>query len=274
MKTDIGTVTIAPNPLLSVDQAKNYEDGFKLMVSIVPPKTRAQMIGWNLTVEPPSIKSANLLDITLHDENYLRAIDIIKSLVDHYNKYGNEQKDATVRRSEEFVNSRLEKLDVELGISDADWENYKRNHEILEPEAAATEATQKKNEYEEQIKEIDLDILLHDYQSDFINITAWRQTAAFICKYFAKGDGIVLSGKIQTGSYQTNTGEKRYTTEVIAEHVEFPLGKKSGNGQSNNSSYPEVAAAGLPHYAPAPAQSNVSVPEANEPLPFDDDLPF
>ena len=169
VKTDIGTVTIAPNPLLSVDQAKNYEDGFKLMVSIVPPKTRAQMIGWNLTVEPPSIKSANLLDITLHDENYLRAIDIIKSLVDHYNKYGNEQKDATVRRSEEFVNSRLEKLDVELGISDADWENYKRNHEILEPEAAATEATQKKNEYEEQIKEIDLDILLHDYQSDFIN---------------------------------------------------------------------------------------------------------
>ena len=169
VKTDIGTVTIAPNPLLSVDQAKNYEDGFKLMVSIVPPKTRAQMIGWNLTVEPPSIKSANLLDITLHDENYLRAIDIIKSLVDHYNKYGNEQKDAIVRRSEEFVNSRLAKLDVELGISDADWENYKRNHEILEPEAAATEATQKKNEYEEQIKEIDLDILLHDYQSDFIN---------------------------------------------------------------------------------------------------------
>ena len=114
----------------------------------------------------------------------------------------------------------------------------------------------------------------NNQQSDFINITAWRQTAAFICKYFAKGDGIVLSGKIQTGSYQTNTGEKRYTTEVIAEHVEFPLGKKSGNNQSNNSSYPEVAAAGLPHYAPAPAQSHVSVPEANEPLPFDDDLPF
>lgn len=111
-------------------------------------------------------------------------------------------------------------------------------------------------------------------QSDFVNIAAWRQTAAFICKYFAKGDGIVLSGKIQTGSYQTNTGEKRYTTEVIAEHVEFPLSKKSGNNQSNNSGYPDVPATGLPHYTPAPAQSNVSVPEANEPLPFDDDLPF
>lgn len=169
VKTDVGTVTIAPNPLLNADQAKAYEDGFKLMVNIIPPKTRAQMIGWNLTVEPPSRKSANLLDITLHDENYLRAIDIINSLVEHYNKYGNEQKDESVRQNEKFVNSRLAKLDAELGTSDANWENYKRGHEILDPDAAASEATEKKNEYEEQIKEIDLDILLHDYQSDYIN---------------------------------------------------------------------------------------------------------
>ena len=169
VKTDIGTVTIAPNPLLNADQAKAYEDGFKLMVNIIPPKTRAQMIGWNLTVEPPTVRSSNLLDITLHDENYLRAIDIINSLVDHYNQYGNEQKDESVRQNEEFVNSRLAKLDAELGTSDANWENYKRGHEILDPDAAASEATEKKNEYEEQIKEIDLDILLHDYQSDYIN---------------------------------------------------------------------------------------------------------
>ena len=170
VKTDIGTVTIAPNPLLNADQAKAYdEDGFKLMVNIIPPKTRAQIIAGNMTITTPSLNSTNLLDITLHDENYLRAIDIINSLVDHYNKYGNEQKDESVRRNEEFVNSRLAKLDAELGTSDANWENYKRGHEILDPDAAASEATEKKNEYEEQIKEIDLDILLHDYQSDFIN---------------------------------------------------------------------------------------------------------
>ena len=169
VKTDIGTVTIAPNPLLNANQAKDYEDGFKLMVSVIPPKTRSQMIAKDLTVEPPTMNSSNLLDITLHDENYLRAIDIINSLVDHYNKYGNEQKDESVRQNEEFVNSRLAKLDAELGTSDANWENYKRGHEILDPDAAASEATEKKNEYEEQIKEIDLDILLHDYRSDYIN---------------------------------------------------------------------------------------------------------
>ena len=168
IKTDIGTVTIAPNPLLNADQAKAYEDGFKLMVNIIPPKTRAQMIGWNLTVEPPSRKSANLLDITLHDENYLRAIDIINSLVEHYNKYGNEQKDESVRQNEEFVNSRLAKLDAELGTSDANWENYKRSHDIIEPEAAASEATQKKSEYEMQLIDFGVQLTLHDYQAEYI----------------------------------------------------------------------------------------------------------
>ena len=168
VKTDIGTVTIAPNPLLNADQAKAYEDGYKLMVNIIPPKTRAQMIGWNLTVEPPTVRSSNLLDITLHDENYLRAIDIINSLVDHYNKYGNEQKDESVRQNEEFVNSRLAKLDAELGTSDANWENYKRSHDILDPDAAASEATEKKNEYEMQLIDFGVQLSLHDYQTEYI----------------------------------------------------------------------------------------------------------
>ena len=168
VKTDIGTVSIAPNPLLNADQAKTYEDGFKVMVSIIPPKTRAQMIVGNLTVEPPTVRSSNLLDITLHDENYLRAIDIINSLVDQYNKYGNEQKDESVRQNEEFVNSRLAKLDAELGTSDANWENYKRSHDIIEPGAAASEATQKKSEYEMQLIDFGVQLSLHDYQAEYI----------------------------------------------------------------------------------------------------------
>ena len=169
VKTDIGTVTIAPNPLLNADQAKAYEDGFKLMVNIIPPKTRAQMIVNKLTIKPPSLNSANLLDITLHDENYLRAIDIINSLVVHYNQYGNEQKDESIRRNEEFVNSRLAKLDAELGTSDANWENYKRSHQIIDAETESSNVSSKKNEYEDELRVIDLDLTMHDYQSDYIN---------------------------------------------------------------------------------------------------------
>ena len=203
VKTDIGTVTIAPNPLLNADQAKAYEDGFKLMVNIIPPKTRAQMIGWNLTVEPPSRKSANLLDITLHDENYLRAIDIINSLVDHYNKYGNEQKDESVRQNEEFVNSRLAKLDAELGTSDANWENYKRSHDILDAEAAAEEVMVKKDEYESMLIEFGVQLTLHDYQAEYVT------DPANLYKIYP--DGKIGGSATSSGSKKDNSSGGRST---------------------------------------------------------------
>ena len=57
-------------------------------------------------------------------------------------------------------------------------------------------------------------------ESDFISCVAWRQTAEFIAKHFAKGSKMALSGTIQTRSYDKD-GEKRYATEVITDSVEF-----------------------------------------------------
>lgn len=56
--------------------------------------------------------------------------------------------------------------------------------------------------------------------TDFINIVAWRTTAEFICKFFRKGQAICICGSIQTRSY-TQNGEKRYTTEVVADEATF-----------------------------------------------------
>ena len=75
-------------------------------------------------------------------------------------------------------------------------------------------------------------------QADFINITAWRKTAEFICKYFSKGQRIALNGHIQTGSYTDKDGNKRTSFDVVADNVEFCEAKKqssnSGNANSNN----------------------------------------
>ena len=51
-------------------------------------------------------------------------------------------------------------------------------------------------------------------QADFISCVAWRQTAAFIQKYFRKGSRIGLVGSIQTRNYEDQNGQKRYITEV------------------------------------------------------------
>lgn len=70
------------------------------------------------------------------------------------------------------------------------------------------------------------------YQADFIQCTAWRQTGEFVSKYFQKGSRIGVSGSITTGIYQAQDGSKRYTTEVTVDNVEFVGSRQDGGGQA------------------------------------------
>ena len=76
-------------------------------------------------------------------------------------------------------------------------------------------------------------------QADFIRVTAWRQTAEFISKYFHKGSSICISGSIQTRSWTDNNGQKRYETEVVADEAIFVDSKSDSAAQAQkaNSSY-------------------------------------
>ena len=60
-----------------------------------------------------------------------------------------------------------------------------------------------------------------DYESDFINCVAYRQTAELLNKYTKKGDLIGVEGKIQTRNYENKDGKKVYITEVIVENIDF-----------------------------------------------------
>ena len=57
--------------------------------------------------------------------------------------------------------------------------------------------------------------------ADFIECVAWRGTAEFVARYFAKGDPIALEGRLQVRSYEDKQGNKRRAYEVICENVEF-----------------------------------------------------
>lgn len=63
-------------------------------------------------------------------------------------------------------------------------------------------------------------------EADFISCVAFGSTADFLEKYFKKGMRIAIEGRIQTGSYTNKEGQKVYTTDVIAERVEFVESKK------------------------------------------------
>ena len=58
-------------------------------------------------------------------------------------------------------------------------------------------------------------------QADFINVTAWRNTAEFITKFFRKGNSICIVGSLQTRSFTDKTGAKREVTEVVADEAYF-----------------------------------------------------
>lgn len=61
--------------------------------------------------------------------------------------------------------------------------------------------------------------------TDFINCVAFGKTAEFAEKYCKKGKKYLIDGRIQTGSYTNKEGKKVYTTDVVAEHIEFADGK-------------------------------------------------
>lgn len=71
-------------------------------------------------------------------------------------------------------------------------------------------------------------------EADFISCIAFGKNAEFAEKYLRKGMQMLISGRIQTGSYTNKEGQKIYTTDVIVDGHEFTESKNSGAG--NNSS--------------------------------------
>ena len=113
-------------------------------------------------------------------------------------------------------------------------------------------------------------------KADFFTITAWRQTAEFVCKYFQKGSMIAVEGSLQTRQYQQ--GSNRTVVEVVASNVSFCGGKAaerpstaSFDQQTKNHEREANAAHSTPQQPQSCAQGSVDdfaeISDADEP-PF------
>ena len=69
--------------------------------------------------------------------------------------------------------------------------------------------------------------------ADFIRCEVWGRTAENMKKYVSKGNKVGVKGRIRTGSYQDRNGDTKYTTDVVAEHVEFLEPPKEPKQQNN-----------------------------------------
>lgn len=91
-----------------------------------------------------------------------------------------------------------------------------------------------------------------EYTTQFFNCVAFGKTAEFLESYFKKGQEILLSGRLQNRQWETDNGEKRYATDIIAEKVEF-CGSKSENNTTTQIKVEETP---------------ITVIDEEEPLPF------
>ena len=109
----------------------------------------------------------------------------------------------------------------------------------------------------------------NEQSADFISIVAFGKAGEFAEKYFRKGTKVIVTGRIQTGSYTNKDGVKVYTTDVVAEDQEFAESKNASSGNtgsfggdmpvsSNNEPAPSAAGDGF-----------MNIPDG-----IDEELPF
>lgn len=73
-------------------------------------------------------------------------------------------------------------------------------------------------------------------ETDFINVIVWRRQAENVANYLDKGSLVSVEGRLQTGNYTDKDGNKRYTTDVAADSVQFLDTKKQAESRANSSS--------------------------------------
>lgn len=102
-----------------------------------------------------------------------------------------------------------------------------------------------------------------EQKADFISCVTWGKPAEFAEKYLRQGIKLLITGRIQTGSYTNKEGQKVYTTDVIVEEQEFAESKGKNEGSN--------AAAGDDQRQQAPEEGTgfIDIPEGIE-----NDLPF
>ena len=104
-----------------------------------------------------------------------------------------------------------------------------------------------------------------EQDADFIGCVSFGKTAEFIEKYLHQGTKVVVCGRIQTGSYTNKEGQRVYTTDVVAEEVEFAE-SKAASAEHSGGGYQPVS-------RPEPSQA-VGDGFMNIPDGIDEELPF
>ena len=164
LKTEKGTLVFTHN-----SEAKTeLEDGDVSLVTISSPWNIAAVYVNALNVAPTS-KLTSIAELTLRDQNPKRAEDYLKQLAFCYNRQANADKNEIAFKTEEFINSRLQKISDELGTTESELENYKRRNSLIQMNLDASQALTQSSQYEAQLAQANTEMTLLEYLREYVD---------------------------------------------------------------------------------------------------------
>ena len=177
LKTPYGTLTFTKNLLAEQPQIesnaeeqqgeKTTDRKWTLLVNITSPLAVASRYAAALSVAPTS-KLTSIAQLTINDFNAERGFDYLKELANVYNEQANADKNEIAYKTEEFINTRLEKINAELGSTESELEEYKRNHNLTQLRLDATQTMAQANQFSAQLADANTQIQLLDFLREHV----------------------------------------------------------------------------------------------------------
>ena len=162
VKTEYGILTLTQNG------KKEFENGNRYLVKILAPMSVATGYAKAINIAPTS-KQTSIAELTLIDQNTRRGLDYLRQLAECYNRQANADKNEIALKTEEFINSRLEKIDAELGSTEGALESYKKRNSVTQLQMDATQSLTQSTQYETKLTEVNSQIQLMDYLREFVD---------------------------------------------------------------------------------------------------------
>ena len=161
VKTSNGMVTLRKNGLCEM------EDNQVLHVKVLPINSVAARYAKGLSVSAFS-KQTSIAVLTIKDLNAERGFDFLKELVYCYNQQANEDKNEIAFKTEAFINSRLEKINSELGATEGEIENYKRENRMVQQSMNANYSMTQVYGLEQKINDAETQMQLVEYLREYV----------------------------------------------------------------------------------------------------------
>lgn len=164
INTKVGVVTFNPNGRSFIAMSK-----IKHMKAIISnPSGAGIKYAFGLGVEPSS-KTTTIANLSLNDGSVQRGIDYLNQLAVVYNRQANEDKNEIARRTDEFINDRLAKINEELNVTDGNIESYKRSKSVIDVTAKAAQSLTNTNSYERDLAAANTQLALLRSIQDVVN---------------------------------------------------------------------------------------------------------